>query len=260
MAKRFHELRERLLRAGVAPRHVRRYLRELGDHLADLRAEEERAGRQGEDAESAALARLGGVDELSTAMIERRQLQSWSARAPWAVFGLGPVLVLAATWSVALFFLWVGWRHFLAGADTPFGRRPGIHHLLESANVYFQLDRALFFGGPILVGWAMALAAARQRAKVVWPAVGLFLVALLGSTAQVHAVRIGATGGRQISLNFTFAHFAMSPVNTTPSIVPFGWFDVLAILSLTAAPYLIWRLHRAHESGDCIERTSISHR
>ena len=246
MAKRFHELRERLLRAGVAPRHVRRYLTELGDHLADLKAEEERAGRHGEAAESAALARLGGVDELSRAMIEQRQLQSWSARAPWAVFGLGPLLVLAGVWSVALFFLWLGWQHFLPGADTPFGRRPGIHHLLESANVYFQLDRALFFGGPILVGWAMALAAGRQRVKVVWPAAGLFLVALLGSTAQVHAARMGVAGGRHIGMSFTFAHFAMSPVNATASIVPFGWFDALAILSLTAVPYLIWRLHRAH--------------
>ena len=36
----FPELRERLLRAGVAPRHVRRYLNELGDHFTDLRAEE----------------------------------------------------------------------------------------------------------------------------------------------------------------------------------------------------------------------------
>ena len=42
MPKHFHELRERLLNAGVAPRHVQRYLKELADHLADLRAEEVR--------------------------------------------------------------------------------------------------------------------------------------------------------------------------------------------------------------------------
>src|SRR5436190_18436822 len=41
MAEPFHEVRERLLRAGGTPRHVRRYLTELADHLADLRAEEE---------------------------------------------------------------------------------------------------------------------------------------------------------------------------------------------------------------------------
>lgn len=72
MAKPFNELRERLLRAGVAPRHVRRYLRELSDHLADLTAEEVSAGRSGTNADSAALARLGGTDELAKAMIGSR--------------------------------------------------------------------------------------------------------------------------------------------------------------------------------------------
>ncbi|MGO8720256.1 MAG: permease prefix domain 1-containing protein [Acidobacteriaceae bacterium] len=72
MPKPFYELRERLLRAGVVPRHVRRYLAELTDHLADLRAEEERAGRSRAEAESAALVRLGGIDDLSRAMIDQR--------------------------------------------------------------------------------------------------------------------------------------------------------------------------------------------
>src|SRR2546425_435362 len=108
MAKPFHELRERLLRAGVAPRHVRRYLTELADHLADLRAEEERAGRSQWDAESAALTRLGGMDELAKAMIEQRRFQSWCVRAPWATFGLAPLFFLAGTWFVALLILWSG--------------------------------------------------------------------------------------------------------------------------------------------------------
>jgi hypothetical protein len=59
MPKPFHQLRERLLRAGVAPRHVRRYLTELDEHLADLMAEEEAAGRSRADAETAAILRLG---------------------------------------------------------------------------------------------------------------------------------------------------------------------------------------------------------
>ncbi len=88
MPKLFHELRERLLRAGVAPRHVRRYVAELADHFADLRAEEERAGRSRADAESAALIRLGGIDDLTRAMIEQRQFKSWCVRAPWAMFGI----------------------------------------------------------------------------------------------------------------------------------------------------------------------------
>ena len=72
MSKPFNELRERLLRAGVAPRHVRRYLKELADHLADLREEEKVAGRSLQDAESAALARLGSIDGPSSPKAIRR--------------------------------------------------------------------------------------------------------------------------------------------------------------------------------------------
>ena len=64
MARLFDELVERLLRAGVAPRHVRRYLRELGDHLADLRAEEEHAGK-------------------SRAMRNRRRWRGWAKWKIW---------------------------------------------------------------------------------------------------------------------------------------------------------------------------------
>src|SRR5207245_10736683 len=98
MAKPFHELRERLLRAGVTPRHVRRYLTELADHLADLRAEEARAGRSRADAESAALVWLGGMDDLAKAMIEQRPFQSWCGRAPCARFGLAPLCPLAGAY------------------------------------------------------------------------------------------------------------------------------------------------------------------
>ena len=61
MAKQWGELRERLLRAGVAPRHVRRYVTELEEHLSDLRAEEEHAGRSKAEAEQAARELWGDV-------------------------------------------------------------------------------------------------------------------------------------------------------------------------------------------------------
>src|SRR6266849_9460924 len=153
MAKPFHELRERLLRAGVAPRHVRRYLTELADHLAELKAEEERSGRSRADAESAALIRLGGMDDLAKAMIEQRQFQSWCARAPWAMFGLAPLFLLAAAYFVACFILWSGWKMFLPGTNTPFVPIDGL------ANFYFQVGRLIYFSAPIFIGWAIGLVA-----------------------------------------------------------------------------------------------------
>jgi hypothetical protein len=233
MAKPFNELRERLLRAGVAPRYVRRYLTELADHLADLRVEEERAGRSRADAESAALVRLGGIDDLVKAMIEQRQFQSWGVRAPWAMFGLAPLFLLFGTWFVALLILWSGWKIFLPGADTPFVRIEGF------AIFYFGVGRLVYFCAPMLIGWGIGLISARQRLKAVWPTIGLVLTAFIGGTAQVHASRTAVPGGvGHISIDFTLG----------PSVQGIfdGLFHALVIASLTVLPYLIWRLQRAH--------------
>ncbi len=234
MAKPFHELRERLLRAGIAPRHVRRYLSELADHWADLRAEEERAGRSRADAEAAALLRLGGVDDLAKAMIEQRQFQSWCIRAPWAMFGLAPIFVLAGSYFVALLILWSGWKIFLPGADTPLGAR-----VYGIANFYFGVGRLIYYCAPILIGWGIGIIAARQRVKAVWPTVGLVLIAWIGGSAQVHASRTAVPGG--------FGHISMGfALGASMPGVFHGLSHALVILSLTVLPYLVWRLQKAH--------------
>ena len=232
MPKLFCELRERLLRAGVAPRHVRRYLRELADHLSDLRAEEERAGRKGADAEEAALARLGGIDELCNAMTGRSEFQSWCVRAPWAMFGLAPLCFLAAAYLIALLILWSGWRIFLPGSDMPFVPVDGF------AVFYFGIGRLLYFSAPLLVGWGIGLIAARQRLNGTWPAIGLVLIALIGGTAQVQASRTAVSEG--------LGHIRMDIGLGSPVYgVPVGLIHALAILSVAALPYVIWRLQRS---------------
>lgn len=248
MAKPFHELRERLLRAGVAPRHVRRYLAELSDHLADLRAEEERAGRSHADAQRTALARLGSVDDLSRAMEEKRQLRSWSARAPWAVFGVAPLLLMLAAYFVACFILWSGWKIFMPGAITPFAEQiTGPIYGLE--NIYFQTGRMIYFGAPIFIGWAVGLVAARQRLKALWPLIGLAIIALIGSAAQVHAIRPSASGsGGNVSMSFVlgtcpqnlFLAVGYCPQDFSLSLLHAGVFFLLAV-----APYILWRIRAA---------------
>ncbi len=234
MPKPLHELREQLLRAGVAPRHVRRYLGELTDHLSDLRTEEVRAGRSTRDAESAALARLGSMDELAKAMIEQRHFQSWCARAPWATFGLAPVVFLAAAWSVALFILWSGWQIFLPGAATPFGA--GHYRIFDLANVYFQVGRSIYIGSPILVGWGIGLVAARQRMKAVWPGVGLLMIAVIGGAGQAHGSLPGVIyhGCRGVMPQASY---------------PYGLVHAAILLTITALPYLIRKLQQAWRSA-----------
>ena len=225
-----NELRERLLRAGVAPRHVRRYLAELADHFADLKAEEERAGRNPANAESAALIRLGSMDELAQAMTEQHQFRSWCIRAPWAMFGCAPFCVLAAAYFVACFILWSGWKIFLPGTDSPF---IPIHGL---AIFYFGAGRLLYFSAPIFVGWIIALVAARQRLNPIWPSAGLTLIAVMGATAQVHTSGPTVSGGPgHVIMDFTLG-----------SSLQGNLLHALTILSLTMLPYLIWRFRKGH--------------
>ncbi len=237
MPKPFSKLRERLLRAGVAPRHVRRYLSELADHLSDLKAEEELAGRSPADAESAALVRLGGIDDLCKKMIEQRQFQSWCAKTPWAAFGLIPLFTLAAAYFVACCYLWCVWNIFLPGADTPFGT-PASGSMYGFENICFQAGKYYYIFAPILVGWGIALIAARQRLKALWPAIGLILVAAMGGSAQIHASRTSVPGFGHIRMDFALGSSGQG--------IPEGLLSALAIFSLAAVPYLIWRIQKGH--------------
>src|ERR1700760_1521097 len=116
------------------------------------------------------------------------QFHSWCIRAPWAVFGLAPLLLLAGAYFIACLYLRTVWTIFMPGADTPFGVRwTGPPYALQ--NLFFQFGKFYYFGAPILVGWAIGCAAARQRMKAIWPTVGLLLVALMGGTAEIHASR-----------------------------------------------------------------------
>jgi hypothetical protein len=228
-------LRERLLRAGIAPRHVRRYLRELADHLTDLTREEQREGRNPAEASAAAFARLGTVENLAAAMIGKPQLQSWSARAPWAAFGLAPLLVLAAAYFITCLYLWCGWQLFLPARDTPFG---ALHASpLSAANLYFQAGKMIYYLAPLLVGWAIALAAGRQRSRAAWPIVAALLTAWMGATARIQASRS--------ALPNSLGHIHMGFFTTGASKIPGTLLVVAVIFTLSLLPYLLWRIHEA---------------
>ena len=172
--------------------------------------------------------------------MKQSRFQSWCARAPWAMFGLAPFVLLMAAYVVACLILWSGWRMFLPGANTPFG----VHvtgPVYGFENLYFQSGRLLYFSAPILIGWAVGLAASRQKLKAFWPAVGWVLIALIGGTTQVYtSPPVGLSGAGHVRVSFLVG----------PSIQPFpdGLLHVLVILALTVLPYLAWRLFNARRT------------
>jgi hypothetical protein len=163
------------------------------------------------------------------------RFHSWCVRAPWAIFGLGSALVLAVAYLVACVYLWWIWKVFLPGADTPFGH-PNPGPIYGFQNICFQAGKFYYFGAPILAGWGIAITAARQRVKAVWPIAGLILIALMGGSAQIHASRTAVPDG--------LGHIRMSFFLPGPSVqdMYFSLFNILLIFSMTVLPYLAWRL------------------
>jgi len=176
----FERLRERLLIAGVSPRHVRRYMAELSDHVVDLEAEAKRAGHP--EPTVSALARLGKPDDLAKAMIDRTELRAWTARAPWAVFLVGPSLAVAAIDVVTVVAIMLVVKLILPQA--------GDHTAVPVPHWFAMMSAGInafhTYGVSLLLGAGIISIAVRQRMPPLWPIVGLIAVAILGTVNELH--------------------------------------------------------------------------
>ena len=78
----FAKLENRLFESGVSPRHVRRIVMELEDHLEDLRSEAIAGGLDNDEAIAMSLARLGNQEEIAERMLSNVDLKAWIYRYP----------------------------------------------------------------------------------------------------------------------------------------------------------------------------------
>jgi hypothetical protein len=169
---RFDTLRETLLKGGVAPRHVRRYLAELSEHLDDLTAQRCEAGYDKEDAAIRACARLGDDSELAQAMLDQPGMRSWPARLPWLVFvALPPVLtaVIGLALYAAVYFIGNGAAKIAAVMPLPESGLVGFSTVAMTAISVLAVPMAATL---------LALLADRQRLKPLWPLLGIALLLL----------------------------------------------------------------------------------
>jgi len=181
----FDPLRDKLLRAGVAPVHVRRYLSELSEHFCDLVEEEIDAGCSAPEAQAAARARLGGEEALADAMLAEPSLRSWTGRAPWATLVVGPFLLLILAWALMCvgIILLVGWPADPNNLDPrPVWLPPEWLPRTWQQPIGTALLDLVQVGGPLLIGSWVALLAARQRSPLAWPLLGCVVVALFGAS------------------------------------------------------------------------------
>jgi hypothetical protein len=169
----FETVAETLLKGGVAPRHVRRYVRELDDHLGDLTERQREAGYDGDDAASRARAALGGDGELAQAMLDQPGLRSWPARLPWLVFGLLPP-VLTAVAGLALYAV----VYFIGNGAAKIGAVLPVPQDWLTGFSMAAMTAINVLAVPV-IAVALAWLAERQRLKLSWPLLGIALLLLL---------------------------------------------------------------------------------
>ena len=174
-ARELEALRERLLVAGVAPRHVRRYLRELAEHLDDARRAELERGLDPAAAEVAAWQRLGSADSLVQSVLEQPRLRSTAARFPVLVFGAGPALAWLALVVATVMLLIVVPK----GAS---GAPPSAAWLDVARALALLYIRAL----PVAFGMVAFGLAAQRRLRLRWPLAGAALLDIVAGTLSVH--------------------------------------------------------------------------
>jgi hypothetical protein len=185
----FEALSETLLRGGIAPWHVRRYLIELSEHLHDLTTEQYTQGYNLDDAAIRARIRLGSDAELANAMLAHKQFRSWVARAPIAVFFLLPPAVTVAAAFATLTPLVVCAR--LTGLFGPGG--------IDAQNWFRIMVTIVVAFGNFVLAPALALGfvwiGRRQRIRDFWPLLAVSMIVLLDLQFQARFPALGHRGG-----------------------------------------------------------------
>ena len=179
MSKPFENVREQLLQAGIAASHVNRYIMELRDHLVDMTSRERINGADAKDASARARTLMGSDAQLVQAMLDRSPPRSLAVKAPWAVFGLLPVVaIFAVSWLVTMMMMRLLWPvRTLMPADMP----GGYQALIAAVTIFTG-----YVLGPMLAAGCLAIAL-RQRLSSAWVWAGLVLISLFSGFFAFHA-------------------------------------------------------------------------
>jgi len=219
-------LGEQLLRSGVAPRHVRRYLRELRDHYDDAVRDELKKGASQAAAEETAAIRLGDSERLIQSALARPELQSRLARYPGLAFGAGPVLL----WVVLFVSV------FLLFAELA----------LSTERMSVMYGAMIFFArvAPVVLALGLLVIAFRQRLPLLWPIVGSAIVAVLAGTLNITfwpapSVAESGLGISSSLLPFFFDAPFLGPAQ--PGVLAQGLMRALLTMALALVPFTIWR-------------------
>jgi hypothetical protein len=227
-------LRVRLLRGGVARKHVNRTLKELRHHLADLERKAISEGLSQSDAAAQAAEQLGDPQLIIEEALARPELRSWAYRWPWVIYGIFPVVALALT-AVGAMLGVVGLLEF---AESSSGLSPaGFANAMFDqawARALVEIWRvSMVYILPVVFAGGLCILAGKRDAPILWPTVGVFLTLFLGFCYDLTVVPPPAPD--QLALFSAGIGFG------TDRLLSIRVFRLLIPLILVLSPYYWWR-------------------
>jgi hypothetical protein len=234
--------------AAASHRHVRRTLAELRDHFDDAVREGQSKGLSPDAAAQAARERLGSEEAIAASVLARPELRSFTARFPWAVFGIGPLLV----WIGLAFLIVPGLVMSLEllqqlGLTPPPGSPDPEWVRGPSIGVLFFYVRIL----PLVLGFGMLILAARQRLAPMWPIAGVLFVSVFSGTTEfsIHFVDVP---GQRGELDIGNSLIPLMQLGLTEAIGPFqpdkfavGMAIAIVNVLLILGAHRLWQLQAA---------------
>ncbi|MFL6605644.1 MAG: hypothetical protein ACJ8R9_30520 [Steroidobacteraceae bacterium] len=230
-------LSEHLLRAGVAHRHVRRYVRELHEHYEDAVREELAKGLDRSLAEQTAWARLGNEEELARSVLAQPTLRSTAARFPVLVFGAAPALIWLTSLALSLFAFGV----FAESYERP---APPFWVLELDYALLLLYMRVL----PVVLGVLLVIASARQRLTPYWPIIGTAIVAFIAGTSSITLILASTPEASSVGVASSLLPLILpsSAALGPPNALAFagGLARAALMVGIAATPYVIWRIQQ----------------
>ena len=234
-------LSEHLLRAGVAHRHVRRYVRELHEHYEDAVREELAKGLDRSLAEQTAWARLGNEEELARSVLAQPTLRSTAARFPVLVFGAAPALIWFTSLALSLFGLFA----FVESYEQP----AAPFWVLESTYALLLVYMRVL---PVLLGVLLLIASVRQRMAPYWPIIGTAIIALMAGTSRINLTLAATPEASNVGVGSSLLPliFPSSAALGPPNALEFagGLARAALMVGIAATPYVIWRIQQSRAS------------
>jgi hypothetical protein len=190
--KRFSELRDGLLKAGISRRNVRRAVLEVEDHFNELAAEASARGLDENHARLQAHEALGANQLLIERYAARPELRAWPNRWPAMWFILVPSGCYLAISAAAMAMLFAAVSQMSAQLHQ-------IHIAPRVTFIIALIARVLFLGFfPASIAAVFGVLAYRRRIPLRWPVAGILLVSLLASLINVEFTLTGGSSAGQI--------------------------------------------------------------